>query len=202
LQDDTAYVFKKSMLATVVMMEKRSNYCRYVDDLILCSLKEGFSGAAPSLSQDVPILRSGMVIPFTNAQPDSDKLVDARWWDKESFGRWMIGTSASMLLKVSPHPQRDVRVNLTLMPFVRPSHTSQRLGIIGNGKLLLQASFDQPSTSDVQLVIPRDLVGEDGSVRLDFDLPDAVSPNSLAQNGDNRVLSFAVTQLRVEESGN
>jgi hypothetical protein len=107
-----------------------------------------------------------------------------------------------MLLKLPPHPQRDVRIDLTLMPFVRPSHMSQRLGIISKDKLLLQGSFDQPSASDVHLVIPRDLVGEDGSVRLDFDLPDAVSPNSLAQDGDNRVLSFAVTQLRVEDSGN
>jgi len=53
---------------------------------------------------------------------------------------------------------------------VRPSHTSQRLGIIGNGKLLLQASFDQPSTSDVQLVIPRDLVEHFANVRFAMDI--------------------------------
>lgn len=201
LQDDTAYVFSKAMLATVVAIDKRNNYCRFVDGTILCSLKPGFKGAAPDILQEVPVLRSGMVVPFTTAQPDSDSLVDAHWWTRESFGRWMIGPTASMLFRVAAHPQRNVAIDLTLWPFVRPTHPHQRLTLSVNGKLLLQKEFEQNAPTEIRLVISRDLVTEDGSVKLDFDLPDAVSPRSLGQDEDVRLLSFAVTQLRVEDAG-
>lgn len=122
LQDDTAYVFNKAMLATVVAADKRSNYCRYVDGTILCSLKPGFSGAAADIVQDVPVLHSGMVVPFTSAQPESDRFVDARWWATESFGRWMIGPSASFdrLVSVSVSDRAGRALACPLCLYQRP----------------------------------------------------------------------------------
>jgi hypothetical protein len=96
-----------------------------------------------------------------------------------------------------------VRLELSIQSFVSPSHQQQRVFVTANGEALPHQIVLQSVDSVIDLVIPARLIADDGLVRLAFAFPDAISPEALGQNlDDRRALSIGVKQLHMEDSGN
>jgi hypothetical protein len=114
----------------------------------------------------------------------------------------MRGHTAVMLFKVAVPQRRDVRIELSVLPFVAPSRPLQRVDVSANGEALQEKAFSASTGQTLNIVIPARLIRSDGWVRLVFNLPDAFSPASIGMNGDQRELSIYVQQLRVEDDGN
>jgi hypothetical protein len=113
----------------------------------------------------------------------------------------MLGHTSALAFKLAPRPQSNVRIKLSVIAFTLSSRPVQRIDARVNGQPLAQKAVSQPSESNLDFVIPRNLIGEDSLVRLVFNLPDAVSPASLGLSGDTREFSIGVSQLRVEDDG-
>jgi hypothetical protein len=201
LQTDSAYVFNKSMAADITSLKANGKYCRFVDQLILCSDVPGKAGPDSALSREVVDLHSGDSVSFSASNQTVDRLIGLGWGGGEPWGRWMLGYTAAVVFKLAPHPQRDVRIELSVIALTSSSHPIQRVDVQVNGQPLPQQTVGQPSEGSLKIVIPRNLIAEDGLVRLVFNLPDAVSPASLGLGADARELSIGVKQLRVEDSG-
>ena len=201
LQADSAYVFNKSMVASIFDLKLNGKYCRNVDQLILCSNVSGKSGADSELLRDAIRLDDGEVVSFAVGDDRAGKLLGFGWAGPELWGRWMQGHQAAMAFTVQPHPQHDVRIVLSLRPYVPAGHPVQHVDIQVNGTSVSRLTLSNPQDSDVEIAIPAHLVADDGSIRLKFDLPDAVSPSSLGQSVDAREISVGVKQLRVADAG-
>jgi hypothetical protein len=200
LQSDSAYVFNAGGTADVTGLRDNGKYCRYVDQLILCSDVPGKAGPDSDLLRDVVTLHGGDTVAFSASSQAADRLVGLGWGAPEPWGRWMLGHTSAVAFKLAPRPLSDVRIKLSVIAFTSSSHPVQRIDARVNGQPMAQKAVSQPSESNLDFVIPRNLIGEDGLVRLVFDLPDAVSPASLGLNGDIREVSIGVKQLRVEDA--
>jgi Family of unknown function (DUF6311) len=201
LRSDTAYVLGKTNGKLLVGVEDGGNFCRNEDRYILCSQVSAKSGFDPAIFQEVVELHSEEVVEFSNKSQAADGLIGLGWSSAEPWGRWMVGRTATLVFRVSGHPRRDVRLTLSVSAFVPPSHARQRVDAMANGKLLSQQAFEQSSNSELSILIPASLIDSDGLVRLNFNLPDAVSPADLGLSDDRRELSIGLTQLRVDDAG-
>jgi hypothetical protein len=201
LQGDTAYVLRMDKGRWLVGLQDGGNNCRYIDQYVLCSQVPGKSGLDPAILQDVVELHGGDVVAFSNKSQAADNLIGPGWSIPEPWGRWMLGRSAALVFKIPGHPRKDMRIKLSVSAFIPQSHPRQRVDVLANGELLTQQTFELGSDSEVSLVIPARLVGNDNLVRLVFNLPDAISPANLGLSIDQRQLSIGVMQLRVDDAG-
>jgi hypothetical protein len=160
-------------------------------------------------SKEVVTPQSRDVVSFAEDNEVADAMTGLGWSPAEHWGRWMRGHEAGMVFKVPVPVHRDLRMELSVIAFVLPTHPVQRVGISVNGEPLPQQTFarsadavfglDKPVHSS--LLIPARSIDVDGLVRLVFKLPDAASPALLGLSQDPRELSIGVTQLRVEDAG-
>lgn len=118
------------------------------------------------------------------------------WSQPESWGTWSNGYFASMDLKVAKDTKSIV---LHGQPFLSEKHPYQRIVIKHQGKLLLETRF--PQSEPIAFPIPSGInfssIGV-GSLSLDFEFPDAVSPVSLGINSDSRVLAFGIVSITLD----
>jgi hypothetical protein len=199
LQADTAYVFDRNGPASVASLETGKDFCRYVDDYILCSLVPDRVGIDQGILNDLVVLRPGNVIDFSGGGQISAKLLGFGWSTQEPWGRWIDGGSAELTFMVEANDDHDVKIKLSPMIFVSPGHARQRVEVVANGALVANETFQQ--TQNLDLIIPRHILGSNRLLRLRFICPDAVSPASIGLSADTRVLSLGVTQLKIEDAG-
>jgi hypothetical protein len=199
MRGDTAYVITDKMIPWLLSVDVGKLYCRNADQYVLCSREAGRSGVDASIFQAIPVVRSGASI-ATSTRDSVSNLFGWGWSGSEPSGRWTDGQRASMLFRLPDRPHRAVRLKLSAVPFTPPAQPRQRVSVTANGVGLLEQAWDGPVALD--LVIPNNLVGEDGMIRLDFEMPDAVSPRSLKLSPDPRVLGIRLTRLTIEDSGN
>jgi hypothetical protein len=199
LQADTAYVFDRNGPASVASLETGKDFCRYVDDYILCSLVPDRVGIDQGILNDLVVLRPGNVIDFSGGGQISAKLLGFGWSTQEPWGRWIDGGSAELTFMVEANDDHDVKIKLSPMIFVSPGHARQRVEVVANGALVANETFQQ--TQNLDLIIPRHILGSNRLLRLRLICPDAVSPASIGLSADTRVLSLGVTQLKIEDAG-
>jgi hypothetical protein len=202
LRDDTAYVFPRERAGWVAALRYGANYCRYVDNYILCSALPGQAGVDPAILRDVVSLDSRAVVSFAGDDPTGRPLLSSGWSAPEPWGRWMDGHAARLTFRAPDAARRDVRVELSLRAFVSSAHPRQRVELLANGTSVERQTLQQAEVPAFNLVIPGDVIGDDGVVRLEFNCPDAVSPASLGLSVDSRVLSIGIVRLRVSVVGN
>jgi Family of unknown function (DUF6311) len=201
LRQDAAYIFARSMVSKLVGLKYEGNYCRYEDQVILCSREPGRSGLDPVVLQDIEILRTGDLVTFTGANKTAEHLISWGWSGPESRGRWMLGHSASLVFRLPGQLRRNLLIELSVIPFIPPAHQRQHLEITANGRLVMDGTFEQGTASDIRLVIPSSAIASDGLVRLDLNSADPASPAALGLSADERELSIGVRQLRVIDAG-
>lgn len=202
LRTDTAYVFAKSMVGRLIGLDYGGNYCRHEEQYILCSRAAGRSGLDPAVLGDIEILHRGDRISFAGSNKIADRLIGRGWSFPEAWGRWMRGHSATLVFRLPGEPTGDLRIELSVVPFIPPTHSRQSLTVLANGKLVTQQTFEQGTSSDVHIVIPKQMIGGDGLVRLELHSVDPISPAALGLSADTREFSIGVTQLRIHEAEN
>jgi hypothetical protein len=112
----------------------------------------------------------------------------------------MLGHSAILIFRLLDQPKGELRIQLSIVPFVTPAHPCQKLDVFANNRLVLRQTFEHAGSSDVRFVIPRHLIGPNGVVQLDLNSADPVSPAALGLSSDVRELSIGVTQLNIDDA--
>ncbi len=198
LEGGTAYVFAKDQVKLVAGLDDGPDYCRYLDDYVLCSKESGRTGLDPAVISNVVLLGVGDAVIFSGEK--GDKIFGLGWSVPEPWGRWMDGRIGALAFRIEPH--RNIRLQFRLRAFIPLDRPFQHIDVLANGNLVAQQVFREPEDDSVlSFVVSATIVSGDGLVRLTFRCPDAVSPASLAMNGDGRELSIGLLDLHVADSG-
>jgi hypothetical protein len=202
LRSDTAYVLHRHVAGLLAGLDLGGNYCRYSDKYVLCSRVDGRSGLEPALLRSMQALLSGDVVNFAgHDDPRANELAVSGWSVAEPWGRWTEGERAALVFRLAAVPHSDVHVDLSVVPFLLPSHPRQHVEVFANGELIAQPTFQQGIAPEIQLVIPQRAIASDGIVRLVFKLPDAISPAAAGMPGaDPRKLSIGLVRLRLSDA--
>ncbi|SFL25277.1 DUF6311 domain-containing protein [Pseudomonas sp. NFACC46-3] len=120
------------------------------------------------------------------------------WGRVEDWGTWSEGTEAEIVLRIAP----EARVlSIDAAAFVqRPLHTRQRVDVSINGVAAFSTQFTRLQDNTLELPLTpaiRETMGTDGSLRVHFHLPDAISPKALGLGGDERVMALGLKSLIV-----
>jgi len=116
------------------------------------------------------------------------------WSGDEDGFRWMIGPVSELWLE-HPGPAASYVLDLFVHPFVAAAVPRQTLRIRVRGQEICRAEFGQGAAFGC--LIPPDLLAAPGPVRLTFDHPNAASPRENGGGGDDRLLTFSATGLRL-----
>ncbi|SDB43189.1 hypothetical protein SAMN03159382_01022 [Pseudomonas sp. NFACC23-1] len=120
------------------------------------------------------------------------------WGRVEDWGIWSEGTEAEIVLRIAP----EARVlSIDAAAFVQPPlHTRQRVDVSINGVAALSTQFTRLQDNTLELPLTpaiRETMGTNGSLRVHFHLPDAISPKALGLGGDERVMALGLKSLIV-----
>ncbi len=201
LRPDTVYVLNSDLKGLLAGLETGGNFCRDSDSRILCSQVDGRSGVDSSLFGSLPILKPGDTLSFAGGPSGAlDSIISLGWSHPESWGRWSQGHRAVLAFKLPDAPQEDIILDISALAFVSPAHPRQRVEIFANEQPVAQHTLEQAAVSDLRVVVPRRVVADDRIVRLEFRLPDAISPATLRQSGDTRDLSIGLVRLYLNAS--
>lgn len=98
-------------------------------------------------------------------------------------------------------PARAKSISIQALAFVMPPTLAQRVIVRLNGVEVLSTrltafqgnSLEIPLNEQVRQTLP-----EDGALRLELHLPDAVSPRSLGMSDDARIMGLGVKSVSVQ----
>ena len=111
----------------------------------------------------------------------------------ESHGTWTIGKRASFVC-VLPAGGEYKRAIVQMTPYLPPGH-KQQVVIRVNGARLFDQTYDSESVVepiDIRLPDP----DKHERYTIEFDMPDAISPQQAGQSADGRVLGVSVKSIR------
>ncbi|QXH74442.1 hypothetical protein KSS92_08045 [Pseudomonas atacamensis] len=142
----------------------------------------------------IALIRPGVIYMFDRK---SRQLVKG-WGAPEAWGTWSEGHDAEIALRV---PVQAKSISIKALAFVLPPTLAQRVVVRLNGVEVLSTrltafqgnSLEIPLNEEVRQTLP-----EDGAVRLELHLPDAVSPRSLGVSDDARVMGLGVESVSVQ----
>ena len=111
------------------------------------------------------------------------------WSTTAATYSWNNGQSATLTMGVE-QPDRDVVVTLVFFPYIVPGKLDQqRIRISINGVLGGEITCVSPEATAVRQRVPRDLL-KDGRMVVSFVFHDAVSPSSIGDGSESRVLAI------------
>ncbi len=113
----------------------------------------------------------------------------------EGHGRWTDGKHASYSC-VLPDGLSARTVEIEASAYL-PNGRPQRVGISVNGGAVREYEFTTDNDSQ-RLVIPVEDT-ERRSLTVEFDLPDAISPQQAQSAGDARVLGISISEIEIKE---
>lgn len=142
----------------------------------------------------IALSRPGVVYTFDRK---SRQLIKG-WGAPEAWGTWSEGHDAEMALRV---PAQAKSISIQALAFVMPPTLAQRVIVRLNGVEVLSTrltafqgnSLEIPLNEQVRQTLP-----EDGALRLELHLPDAVSPRSLGMSDDARIMGLGVKSVSVQ----
>ena len=152
----------------------------------------------------------GAKLNFRLGNPTADYGI-AGWCDAEPFGTWSSGHHAVTAFRAVPVPagSAGVEIALNMLPLVDTSHglRFQRVRIFFNGEPLGEQTRLDGYSDTLRCRVPAERwnraanfpVG--GSVLLELDLPDAISPAELVPDGsttDTRVMGVGMGEVRFQ----
>jgi hypothetical protein len=200
LRSDTAYVFKPSMALGLAGLHLNGEFCRYLDQYLVCSNVHGLSGLDPAVSSISGALKSGASVSFSGQELDEEKLIGLGWSGREPWGRWIIGHTATIAFRVDRRQADDIRIDFSIIPFLSSRLLAQQVSVLSQGELLSQQTFAKDKLETLKVIVPTRLIDDTGLIRLEFRLPDAASPASLGLSADQRLLSIGVKKFDIEDA--
>lgn len=116
------------------------------------------------------------------------------WSHPEPWGIWSEGRRSE--LDIDPQRLPDASglvLEFKALVFVTPSHPTQRVDVSIDGSNLHHYAVQYPASELIMRVpIPKRLLALQQHIRIDFDLPDAISPQAAGVNPDPRQLALGL----------
>jgi hypothetical protein len=127
---------------------------------------------------------------------EADKFLWYGWGDPEQALRWTDGKEAAMVFALNE--VRETTLRFQLWPYlVAGKHTEQRLNIGLNNHPLASYAFNENKARVLTLSVPKEMLQSKNV--LTFSLPDAVSPSSINEGHNDRLLGVAVFWMEIRQ---
>jgi len=121
------------------------------------------------------------------------------WGQPEAWGRWSLGSTAQLVLRMSPPATGDLTLDASVGALLAGSRRSARATIFVNGAQVGEWDFRPEDTPGRrQARVPRDLVADTGVMVIEFKVAEPVSPAELAVSLDVRRLGLSLRSLTVK----
>lgn len=120
------------------------------------------------------------------------------WGRVEEWGTWSEGAEAEIVLRIPPEARA---ISIEAAAFVQPQHTRQQVEVSINGVAALSTQFTRLQDNTLELPLTpaiRETIGAEGRLRVQFHLPDAISPKALGLGSDERVMALGLKSLTVK----
>jgi hypothetical protein len=129
-----------------------------------------------SLKGSIP---NGMISGFSGAEQSS------RWTQEKHASFTCINTDGA--------PVTTLKMEIT--PFLNGNLTSQRIEVILNGKMLHKTRIfgNTSEIHPINIIIPSEMQARE--YKIEFNMPDAISPHELGLSADGRQLGFSFKSL-------
>src|SRR3954447_10803598 len=116
------------------------------------------------------------------------------WARSEPDFTWCLGAESHIVLP-RLEPAEDYFITLDVVPFVHaPELPGQRLIVSVNDAVLGSSSLSRPTLLGYR--VSSSMLKASDRVLITLQHPDAARPRDFADNGDDRELSFSVSELR------
>jgi hypothetical protein len=120
--------------------------------------------------------------------PEAERYMWYGWGKREEGLRWSDGKEAALVF--ASDQQEDITLKIRLGALVVTGRHEQRVSISLNGQPLQTLLLREDGAREYALLLPKEVLR--GRNVLTFGLPDAVSPKSLGQSDDTRILAIAI----------
>ncbi|MGH8156493.1 MAG: phospholipid carrier-dependent glycosyltransferase [Rhodanobacter sp.] len=120
------------------------------------------------------------------------------WSEPEIGGVWSSGTHAEITIdpRELSRIAQGIRLNFEVYGLVTADHPHQRIQVSVDGMAAGTHVVDYPNNQmQFDVVVPAADMTSSNGIRIAFDLPDAVTPQSLGMNSDPRVLGIQLQTL-------
>ena len=115
-------------------------------------------------------------------------------------GVWSDGRLAVLQLPAAAR-DRDVDLAVTFIPFVHPPQKpAQTVTVRAGARLLARWRLTTADETTLHLALPRQARKDDGSIELQFELPDAAAPVDLIK-GSIETRKIAIKLIRISLTG-
>lgn len=142
-------------------------------------------------------IEPGRTINFGKPLVARHQFIGPGWFSEiESWGGiWSSSNQAQLVLPMPTTPAKSI--SFVANTLVTPKHPQQRIEIFFDGQLQKTVSLTQANDNQFTVAIPQAL-HHAKKITIDLRFLDAISPQSLGMNGDNRTLALGLKQIRFD----
>jgi hypothetical protein len=152
------------------------------------------SASTIAISDLLPKIYPNEVVEFTQASNLGPRLLGNGWSHAENWGTWSDENHTSLFI---PTPNTDfVKISLQVQPFLPSKNYKQTVVFRSGGKTLKKLQLVNPDAQWIDLEIPPSNSALTYT-RLDIEIPDAISPNTLQKSLDTRKLGIGIISLKL-----
>jgi glycosyltransferase involved in cell wall biosynthesis len=166
----------------------------------LLPLKYRFIRTEQWASQLTALYELGSTIDFSS-YGNSKLYVREGWSHSEDWGCWTTNNISNLELTIVGYQKCPLLMTMHLKAFVNEKQPEQKLEITVNDTLvvsmILSAEREHNQLHKVEIEINAELLSEEGVIRIQLSMPDAVSPLGLGISPDNRLLGMGVSSLQI-----
>lgn len=152
------------------------------------------SASIIAVSDLLPKIYPNEVIEFKQSSNLGLRLLGSGWSQAEDWGTWSDGNHASLFI---PTTNTDsVKITLQVQPFLPSKNYEQTVVFKSGGKILKKFQLVNPEAQWIELEIPPNNSAL-MYIRLDIELPNAISPGALQKSLDMRKLGIGIISLKL-----
>ncbi|MDN3223063.1 DUF6311 domain-containing protein [Pseudomonas nunensis] len=198
---DSLYILdEKARLEAVKTVNSATDLLTRIDGMVV--LAPGWKQCARCLAvedegramQSMPLIKVGQQQLFNHT---TLHLVQG-WGTPEAWGTWSDGAQAEIQLRVPPQASSIV---IDALAFVLPMHAGQTMVFSINGVQALTTRLTTVQGNRIEIPITpaiREAIAGDRLMRIQVQLPDAISPKQLGLGEDQRVMGLGMKSLTVQ----
>jgi FkbM family methyltransferase len=153
------------------------------------------------LALPAPDYQLGSIISFIHSG-NADQFKSGFWLKAESWGSWINGKTADVVLPLSQVPQRDLMLIGKVKGYVNEEIQRQEVKVLINSRLIARWDFRKGELEEKKAVIPISLLRESVArpiIRITFQIEKPISPAMLKLSPDKRLLGLGVNELTIRE---
>jgi peptidoglycan/LPS O-acetylase OafA/YrhL len=127
-----------------------------------------------------------------------ERAAGSGWSDRENWGIWSVGDDSYLTVRVGDTAGRQPRLSIKGSFFLTDRHAALTARLFAND---IEIARFSPTLSDnhvdMELAVPAAALSRDGTLRIRLQVDSPASPKSVGQSGDERILGFGLTSLKL-----